>query len=136
MTEAATGFSTMGGTHGFKLHAVINTSQMPCRFAIVPANAADASVGRCLLNPDLDELDRVVRDKAYLGIFTPSKVNARKPLPWTKLMDSARKLVETVFSSLTQGKHLGLGQLNSFWSVRASACRKIAAHGLGIWLGL
>lgn len=138
MTEATTGFSTMGGTHGFKLHAVINNSQMLCRFAIVPANAADVTVARCLLNPDLDELDRVLGDKAYLGmgIFTPSKVNMKKPLPWTKLMDSARKLVETVFSSLTRGKHLVLGQLNSFWSVRASACRKIAAHNLGIWLGL
>ena len=94
---------------------------------------------------------RVYGQEAYLsmGVFTPPKTNAKIPLPRTKLMDSARKLIETVFSSLTRGKHLVLGQLNSFWSIRASVCRsassplgailrarQIAAHNLGIWLGL
>ena len=138
MTEASKGYGTMGGVFGFKLHAVVNNALMLCRFAIVPANEADITVARALLNPDCDELNRILADKAYLGmsVFTPPKVNAKYPIPWTKLMDSARKLIETVFSSLTRGKHLVLGQLNSFWSVRASACRKIAAHNLGIWLGL
>jgi Transposase DDE domain len=138
MTEAIYGHSTMGGVWGFKLHAVVNNVQMLCRFAIVPANEADVTVGRCLLNANEDELDRVLGDKAYLGmgIFTPSRENAKKPQPWTRLMGAARKLIETVFSSLTRGQHLVLGQLNSFWSVRASTCRKIAAHNLGIWLGL
>lgn len=138
MTEASKGFSTMGGAYGFKLHAVVNNLKMLSRFAIVPANEVDVSVARALINPDWDELDRILGDKAYvgMGIFTPPKVNSKHPGAWTKLMDSARKLVETVFSSLSRGKHLVLGQLNSFWSVRASACRKIAAHNLGIWLGL
>ena len=138
MTEASKGYGTMGGVFGFKLHAVVNNVLMLCRFAIVPANEADVSVARALLNPECDEFDRIMADKAYvgMGVFTPPKVNAKNPIPWTKLMDSARKLVETVFSCLTRGKHLVLGQLNSFWSVRASACRKIAAHNLGIWLGL
>ena len=138
MTEAIYGFSTMGGVWGFKLHAVVNNVQMLCRFAIVPANEADVTVARCLLNSNEDEFDRILGDKAYLGmgIFTPSRENAKKPLPWTRLMGAARKLIETVFSSLTRGQHLVLGQLNSFWSVRASTCRKVAAHNLGIWLGL
>ena len=138
MTEAAKGFSTSGGVHGFKLHAVVNNAQAICRFAIVPANEADVSVARCLVNEHEDDLSLILGDKAYIGmgIFTPSKRNARKPQLWTKLMDSARKLIETVFSSLTRAKHLVLGQLNSFWSVRSSACRKIAAHNLGLWLGL
>jgi hypothetical protein len=138
MTQAAKGYGTMGGVFGFKLHGVVNNAQMLCRFAIVPANEADITVARVLLNPEHDELDRIVGDKAYvgLGIFTPPKANAKHPVPWTKLMDSARKLIETVFSSLTRNKHLVLGQLNSFWSIRASVCRKIAAHNLGIWLGL
>jgi len=138
MTEAAKGYGTMGGVFGFKLHAIANNAAMLCRFAIVPANEADITVARALLNPEYDELDRIVADKAYLGlgVFTPPKANARYPIPWTKLMDSARKVIETVFSSLTRSKHLVLGQLNSFWSVRASVCRKIAAHNLGIWLGL
>ena len=138
MTEASKGYGTMGSVFGFKLHAVVNNVLMLCRFAIVPSNEADISVARALLNPDCDEFDRIMGDKAYLGmgVFTPPKVNAKYPIPWTKLMDSARKLIETVFSCLTRGKHLVLGQLNSFWSVRASACRKIAAHNLEIWLGL
>ncbi len=45
MTEAARGFSTMGPTYGFKLHAVMNNAQMTCRFAIVPATLPD----RCVL---------------------------------------------------------------------------------------
>jgi Transposase DDE domain len=151
MTEAIYGYSSMGGVWGFKLHAVVNNVQMMCRFAIVPANEADVTVARCLVNANEDELDRMLGDKrpkpvrcccgvkkAYLGmgIFTPSRENAKKPLPWTRLMGAARKLIETVFSSLTRGQHLVLGQLNSFWSVRASTCRKVAAHNLGIWLGL
>jgi hypothetical protein len=138
MTEASKGYGTMGGVFGFKLHAVVNNALMLCRFAIVPANQADITVARALLNPDYDEFDRILGDKAYLGmsVFTPPKVNAKHPILWTKLMNNARKLIESVFSCLTRGKHLVLGQLNSFWSVRASACRKIAAHNLGIWLGL
>ena len=138
MTEASKGYSTMGGVFGFKLHGVVNNAQMFSRFAIVPANEADVSVARALVNPECDELDRILADKAYvgMGMFTPPKINALNPLPWTKLMDSARKLVETVFSSLSRGHYLCVGQLNSFWSVRASVCRKIAAHNLQIWLGL
>jgi hypothetical protein len=138
MSEASSGFSTQGSVFGFKLHAVVNNLQMVCRFAIVSANEADPTVGKALLNPAQDELDRVLGDKAYLGcgVFTPPKTNALNPGVWTKLMDRARKLIECAFSSLTRSKHLVLGQLNSFWSVRASVCRKIAAHNLGISLGL
>ena len=153
----------MGGVFGFKLHGIVNNAQMLCRFAIVPANEADVTVARALVNPECDELDRILADKATMpvsdlarqvrfeikkvhfmvkrrmlrmGVFTPPKKNATNPMPWTKLMDSARKLVETVFSSLSRGHYLALGQLNSFWSVRASVCRKIAAHNLQIWLRL
>jgi Transposase DDE domain len=138
IAESTYGFSTMGGLYGFKLHAIVNNLQMLCRFAITPAHEADVSVAKCLLNANQDELDRILGDKAYLGlgIFTPSRENAKVKRPWTKLMGSARKLIETVFSSLAKRQHLVLGQLNSVWSVRASACKKIAAHNLGIWLGL
>jgi hypothetical protein len=82
----------MGGVWGFKLHAVINNVQMMCRFAIVPANEADVTVARCLLNANEDEFDRILGDKrpkparcccgvkkAYLGmrIFTPSRLHER-----------------------------------------------------------
>lgn len=137
MTEASSGFSTQGPVFGFKLHAIVNNLQMICRFAIVSANEADPTVGKALLDPAQDELDRVLGDKAYLGcgVFTPPKTNALNPTAWTRLMDQARKLIESTFSSLTRSKHLVLGQLNSFFSVRASVCRKVAAHNLGISLG-
>lgn len=137
MTEATRGFSTSGAVFGFKLHAIVNNTLMFCRFAIVPANEADPTVGKVLLEDEQSILKRMLGDKAYLGcgIYTPSRKNAKVPLDWTKLMDGARKLIETAFSSLTRGQHLCLPQLNSFWSVRASVCRKIAAHNLRIWLG-
>jgi hypothetical protein len=120
MTEATKGYGTMGG--------------MLCWFAIVLASKADTTVARALPNPEYDELDRIVADKAYigLGVFTPPKANAKHPVPWTKLMDSARKIIETVFSSLTRSKHLVLRQLNLFWLIRASVCRKVAAYILGV----
>jgi hypothetical protein len=137
MTEAARGFSTSGATFGFKLHAIVNQVQMFCRFAIVPANQADPTVFKALVNEARDALNQILGDKAYLGcgIYTPSKSNAKQPMPWTKLMDGARKLVESAFSSLARGQFLCHSQLNSYWSVRACVCRKIAGHNLRIWLG-
>jgi hypothetical protein len=137
MTEAARGFSTSGATFGFKLHAIVNNAQMFCRFAIVPANEADPTVFKALVNAQEDALEKILGDKAYVGcgIYTPSKSNAKQPLPWTKLMDGARKLVESAFSSLARGQFLCNSQLNSYWSVRACVCRKIAGHNLRIWLG-
>lgn len=66
------------------------------RFAIVPTNEADVTVARTLVNPESDDLNRILAGKAYvgMGVFTPPKLNAKNPMPWTKLMDSARKLIE------------------------------------------
>ncbi len=47
-------------------------------------------------------------------------------------MDSARKTIEGVFSSLTRAKLLVLGQRDSFGSLRAHVCRKIAAHNFAL----
>jgi len=136
--EAARGYGTQGPVFGFKLHAITNNVQMVCRFAVVPANFADVTLGQALLHPEYDELERVLGDKAYLGTgaWTPPKRNAKQPGPWTVWMDNARKLIETVFSSLTRKGQLVLGQLNSFRSVRAKVCRKVAAHNFARWLGL
>ena len=136
--EAARGYGTQGAVFGFKLHAITNNAQMVCRFAIVPANFADPTMGQALLHTEYDELERVLGDKAYVGTgaWTPPRRNAKIPGPWTLWMDNARKLIETVFSSLTRTGHLVLGQLNSFRSVRAKVCRKVAAHNFARWLGL
>ena len=77
--EVARGYGTQGAVFGFKLHAITNNSQMVCRFAVVPANVADVTMGKALLHPEYDDLERVLGDKAYLGTgaWTPPKSNAR-----------------------------------------------------------
>jgi hypothetical protein len=137
MTEAASG---KGGAsrffYGFKLHAVTNTAGYICRFAIVAANQNDATVARHLLDERYDALHLVIGDKGYQGIgsYTPPKANAKVPGYWSGFFAQARKMVESVFSSLVRCRHLVLQQLNSFWSIRASVCRKIAAHNLILFL--
>ena len=128
MTEATVGFSTQGAVYGFKLHALTTTQGLIVKFAVVAAHEADVTVARALL--DDSERGLVLGDKAYqgCGIYTPPKTNALNPGVWTRLMDTARKTIESVFSTLTRTKHLVFGQRNSFQSLRAHVCRKIAAH--------
>lgn len=128
----------MGKMYGFKLQGVVNQGGMFCRFAIVPANENDATVAKILLadQPDLNYLG----DKGYIGtmIYTSPKANSLHPWPWPwpwpSLFGRARKLIETAYSSLSRTKNIALGQLNSFWSIRAKVCRKIAAHNLALFL--
>ncbi len=132
MTEATVGFGAQGPVYGFKLHALSTLDGQIVKFAIVPAHEADVTVARALL--DEAEQGVTLGDKAYLGcgVYTPPKANALTPGIWTRLMDSARKTIESVFSSLTRTKHLVFGQRNSFHSLRAHVCRKIAAHNFAL----
>ena len=137
MSEATSG---RGGVtkmfYGYKLHAITTGKGAICRFAITLANEHDATVAKCLLDERYDNLHNIIGDKAYqgLGIYTPPKVNATKHGFWSNLFAKARKSIEATFSSLTRCRNLVLQQLNSFWSLRASACRKIAAHNLILFL--
>ena len=128
MTEATVGFSTQGAVYGFKLHALTTSQGLIVKFAIAPAHEADVTVARALLGEA--ERGASLGDKAYLGcgVYTPPKANALTPGVWTQLMDASRKTIESVFSSLSRTKHLVLGQRNSFHSLRAHVCPKIAAH--------
>ena len=128
MTEATVGFSTQGAVYGFKLHAVTTPDGLVVKFAITPAHEADVTVARAI--PSGPERALSLGDKAYLGsgIYTPPKTNALSRGVWTSLTSTTRKMIESVFSSLTRTKHLVLGQRNSFRSIRAHVCRKIAAH--------
>ena len=137
MSEADSG---RGGAstwfYGYKLHAICSTTGAICRFGIVPANEHDITVAKCLLDERYDDLHSLIGDKAYLGlgIYTPPKQNAKNPGFWSSFFARARKSIETVFSSLQRCRNLALQQLNSFWSIRASVCRKIAAHNLILFL--
>lgn len=137
MSEASSG---RGGAskrfYGFKLHAICSGTGAVCRFALVPSNEHDLTVARCLLDERYDDLHSLIGDKAYLGlgIYTPPKQNAREPSFWCGFFAQARKSIEAVFSSLQRCRNLALQQLNSFWSLRASVCRKVAAHNLILFL--
>lgn len=137
MSQATSGKGSAAGYfYGYKLHAITTGKKYICRFAIVPANEHDSTVARCLLNERYDDLHSIVGDKAYqgVGIYTPPKNNATEHSFWSGFFAKARKVIESVFSSLTRSRHLVLQQLNSFWSIRASVCRKIAAHNLMLFL--
>ncbi len=90
-------------------------------------------VARCLLT---DTTALVIGDKGYAGcqVYTQPKANELPPKVWTPALAWLRKSIESVFSSLLRSRHLLTGQLNSFWSIRASVCRKIAAHNLAWFL--
>jgi transposase len=133
MTEATSGRSSLGWFFGFKLHAV--TDQQGCigRFALAPAHEHDVTVARCLL---ADTAALVIGDKGYAGcqVYAHPKDNERQPRVWTPALAWLRKSIESVFSSLLRSRHLLTTQLNSFWSIRASVCRKVAAHNLAWFL--
>ncbi len=133
MTEAASGRGGLGLFYGFKLHAMIDDHGLFCRFAVVPANAADPTVAALLLG---ETQAFVLGDKGYpgCGVHAHSKANERQPRLWGSAFAWIRKTVETVFSSLVRCRHLVLGQRNSFRSVRLSVCRKVAAHNLAWFL--
>ena len=137
MSEATSG---RGGAskqfYGFRLHAICTGTGAICRFGIAPANEHDVTVARCLLDERYDDLHSLIGDKAYLGlgIYTPPKQNAKEPGFWCDFFAKARKSIEAVFSSLQRCRNLAIQQLNSFWSIRASVCRKVAAHNLILFL--
>lgn len=141
MSEAASGrgghggYSTKGRFYGYKLHAVIDDHGMIVRFAIAPGNESDPPLARALLDEREGKL--VLGDRGYqgCGVYAQPRSNARQPRPWWGAMRGVRKTIETVFSRLDRSFHLMLPQLNSFRSIRAHVCRKIAAHNLALFFG-
>ena len=130
LPEARYGFSTMGQVFGFKLHALVNLEGLFECWGIVPANEADITVARSLLEGR--ENDVILGDKAYLGSFviTPKRDNQQQQSPWSKAFSKARKRIESTFSSLVRSLNLHVAQVKTFWSLRAKVNLKIAAFNL------
>ena len=130
LPEACYGFSTMGAVYGFKLHAVVNAGGLFERWGIVPANEADVTVARTLLEGWEDET--VLGDKAYLGssVITPKRDNQKQQGVWSAAFGKARKRIESSFSSLVRSLNLHVAQVKTFWSLRAKVNLKIAAFNL------
>ena len=133
MSEATSGRDGLGWFYGFKLHAGTNQRGGICRFAVAPANGHDVTVARCLLT---NTEARVIGDKGYAGcqVYAQPRDNELQLKVWTPALGWLRKAIESVFSSLLRSRHLLTGQLNSFWSIRASVCCKVAAHNLAWFL--
>ena len=132
MTEACSRYSSMGMFYGFKLHAVITEQGVFADFLIASANVSDQAAAHALM---AKRHAFVLGDKNSQGtaIYAQPKDNFKQPKPWHHAFSWICKTVETVFSSLVRSRNLALGQLN-FRSVRASVCRKIAAHNLAWFL--
>lgn len=130
LPEACYGFSTMGSVYGFKLHAVVNLQGLFERWGIVPANEADVTVARTLL--EAWEGETVLGDKAYLGssVTTPKRNNQKQQGAWSKQFAKARKRIESSFSSLVRSLNLHVALVKTFWSLRAKVNLKIAAFNL------
>ncbi len=126
MPEASKGFSTMGMVWGFKLHAVVSLGGLFRRWAFVPAHAHESRVAWGLVQgPTLG-------DRAYVGtgVYCPSRKNMKRQTFWPRALSRLRKRIETSFSSLVRSLHLHVGQVKTFWSLRARVNLKIAAHNL------
>jgi hypothetical protein len=130
LPEARLGFSTLGAVFGFKLHALSTSTGLFRRWAFVPADAADVTVARVLLEGLEEEV--VLGDKAYLGssATTPPRKNMTRETGWCKLFDRLRKRIETTFSSLARSLTLHAAQVKTFWSLRTRVNLKIAAYNL------
>lgn len=108
---------------------------MIVRFAIAAGNESDPPLARALLGEGEGAL--VLGDRGYQGcsVYAQPRSNMENPRPWWGTIGGVRKIIETVFSRLDQSFHLMLPQLNSFRSICAHVCRKIAAHNLALFFG-
>lgn len=100
LPEACYGFSTVGSVDGFKLHAFVTFEGLFESWSFVPANEADVTVARSLL--DKRENEVVLGDKAYLGssVVTPKRGHQTQSDIWSTPFGKARKRIESSFSSL------------------------------------
>lgn len=129
--EATLGYGTQGSVYGFKLHAWSTLNGKLAQYVIRPANQHDLIAGY-----DLNAhwvaygAPRIIGDKAYLdgANLTPPKKNAKTPDPrWKKDYGAARKIIETVFSSLTRAG-VRWGQVKTLTSVRLKVALTVLAH--------
>ena len=129
--EAAMGFGTQGSVYGFKLHAWSTLNGKLAQYLIRPANEHDLVAGYQLNKKWVAYgAPKEIGDKAYLdGVYlTPPKSNARTVDPrWKKEYGTARKMIETVFSSLTRAS-IRFGQIKTLASLRLRVALTVLAY--------
>jgi len=132
---------------GYRVHLLITLEGVVTNFVLAPANALDST-----LAPEvLEGMEGVIAlgDKAYGGLpletdlaqhqvrlLALRRKSWRHPLPekLAKLIRSARQLIETVGSQLTQVFHLEHNLAKSTWGIRSRLADKLLAHTVGCYL--
>lgn len=128
--SVAKGFSIMGMTYGFKLHALVNRFGLFERWTFL---AADKHETQCAVALIEREQATIAGDKAFLGIdgiITPKRKNMKRDTGWNQTLNRLRKRIKTAFSSLVRSFNLPTPQVKSFRSLRAKVNLKIAAYTL------
>ncbi|WP_424951549.1 transposase [Deinococcus sp.] len=123
--KATMGFGTQGSVYGLKLHAWSTLNGKLVQSLIRPSHEHDLVAGYRLNRRWVKYgAPKQIGDKAYLdGVYlTPPKTNTKtntKTLDprWKKEYGTARKMIETVFSSLTR-RGIRFGQIKTLASLR------------------
>lgn len=132
---------------GYRVHLLINLEGVVVNFVLAPANAHDITVA-----PEVLEGEKGVTalgDKGYVSLpletelaqhqvrlLALTRENSKHPLPkeLAKLIRSARQLIETVGSQLTQVFHIEHNLAKSTWGIKTRLVDKLLAHTVGCYL--
>ena len=129
--EATMGFGTQGSVYGFKLHAWSTLNGKLAQVLIRPANEHDLVAGYQLNKKWIEYgAPKQIGDKAYLdgAYLTPPKRNAKTVDPrWKKEYGTARKMIETAFSSLTKAS-IRFGWIKTLASLRLRVALVVFAY--------
>ncbi len=129
--EATMGFGTQGSVYGFKCHAWSTLNGKLAQYVIRPAHQHDLVAGYELNARWIAYgAPRIIGDKAYLdgANLTPPKKNAKTPDPrWKKEYGAARRIIETVFSSLVRAG-IRSGQVKTLHSLRLKVALCVLAY--------
>lgn len=133
---ATFGYGSQGSVYGFKLHAWTKLNGQIALYSIRPANLHDLTVGHALnAHWTLYGAPRIIGDKAYLDgtYLTPPKKNAKTNDPrWNDEYGTARKIIETTFSSLVRAG-LRIAPIRSLPALRLRVALTVLAHNLAFF---
>lgn len=145
-------FGKVGAKHqtiyGYKLHLLITLEGIVLDGLLAPAHERDLTAGVALLEQHSDRV--VLGDKAYYSVpiakelaqqhslillALPHANYRQKVSPYfAHLFQTARRLIETVNSQLTQQFHLELNHAHTFIGLYTRLATKLAAHTLCTYL--
>lgn len=134
--------------YGYKLHTLVTLGGAILDFELAPAHVTDLEAGEELLSghTDLDaygdkgyisrEVARELRERNRIGLHTVSKRNQTEQTPpeVRRLINGARRVVETVNSQLAEQFGVERNRAHTFPGLCARLYSKLAAHTLCVYL--